>query len=87
MADFNEAIRLDPKYAPTFLYRGWYYMREENYERAIADFSEAIRLDPKFARAFCSRGEAKLKIKDSSGHADLEKGRQLNAFACRGFSD
>jgi tetratricopeptide (TPR) repeat protein len=84
LADYNEAIRLDPKYAPAFVSRGTHYQyHEENYYRAITDYSEAIRLDPKFALAFCLRGSAKLKIQDNSGHADFEKGRQLNAFACR----
>jgi tetratricopeptide (TPR) repeat protein len=88
LAHYNEAIRLDPQYAPAFVSRGVHYeYQEENYYRAIADYNEAVRLDPKFARAFCLRGSAKLKIKDNSGHADFEKGRQLNAFACRYISE
>src|SRR5262249_57323756 len=50
---------------------------------AIADYNEAIRLDPKNALAFCNRGNAKLKIEETSGNADIAKARQLDASICR----
>ena len=58
IADYNEAIRLDPKYAGAFNNRGnaWYDKKE--YDKAIADYNEAIRLDPKIAAAFNNRGIA-----------------------------
>ncbi len=49
IADFNEAIRLDPKSAVTFHFRGLAYAAKQDYDRAIADYDEAIRLDPKSA--------------------------------------
>ncbi len=71
LAAFNEAIRLDPKFADAYCERGvvhGYYAcvddinrrsaaRKRENERAIADFNEAIRLDPKSAVAFRNRGE------------------------------
>ncbi len=56
IADFNEAIRLDPKLAMAFLGRGIAFSDKGDNDRAIADFNEVIRLDPKFARAFLGRG-------------------------------
>jgi lipoprotein NlpI len=56
IADFNEAIRLDPKLAMAFLGRGLAFSDKGDNDRAIADFNEVIRLDPKFARAFTIRG-------------------------------
>jgi tetratricopeptide (TPR) repeat protein len=46
IADFSEAVRLNPTYALAFGNRGLVYERKGSYDRAIADFNEAIRLDP-----------------------------------------
>ena len=56
IADYNEAIRLDPKYAMAFHDRGIAYSDKGDNDRAIADYSEAIRLDPKYAMAFDQSG-------------------------------
>jgi lipoprotein NlpI len=58
IADFNEAIRIDPKSAAAFNNRGYAYSDKGDNDRAIADFNEAIRLDPKSAAAFKNRGVA-----------------------------
>jgi tetratricopeptide (TPR) repeat protein len=82
VSDFNEAIRLDPKYAAAFNGRGFTYMRKGENDRAMADYNEAIRLDPKYAVAFCNRGMLKRKINDSSGNADVEEAKRLDASSC-----
>jgi tetratricopeptide (TPR) repeat protein len=56
IADFGEAIRLDPKFAQPYISRGLSWFLKKQYDKAIADFDEAIRLDPKNARAYVSRG-------------------------------
>jgi len=58
IADFSEAIRLDPKFAIAFSGRGLAYSAKGDHDRAIADFNEAIRLDPKSRIAFYNRGLA-----------------------------
>jgi tetratricopeptide (TPR) repeat protein len=55
---FDEATRLDPKRALSYLVRGNAYDRRREYDRAIADYDEAIRLDPKYAMAYINRGNA-----------------------------
>ena len=50
IADFTEAIRLDPKYAEAYCNRGCAYRNKGDYDKAIADFTEAIRLNPKDCR-------------------------------------
>jgi tetratricopeptide (TPR) repeat protein len=64
IADFNEAIRLDPNDATAYNNRGWAWSNKKDYDRAIADYSEAIRLDPKYALAYNNRGWAWSNKKD-----------------------
>jgi lipoprotein NlpI len=58
IADFTEAIRLDPKYAAAYDNRGNAYNAKGDFDRAIPDYTEAIRLDPKNAFAYRHRGLA-----------------------------
>ncbi len=60
IADFNEAIRLNPTLPQAYCNRGVTYLHKGDYDRATADFNEAIRLDPKFAVAYYGRGCACL---------------------------
>jgi tetratricopeptide (TPR) repeat protein len=47
IADYSEAIRLDPKQANAYRNRGNALREKGDLDRAIADLNEAIRLDPK----------------------------------------
>jgi tetratricopeptide (TPR) repeat protein len=49
IADYSEAIRLDPTYVAAFNNRGLAFADKEEYDKAIADYIEAIRLDPTYA--------------------------------------
>jgi tetratricopeptide (TPR) repeat protein len=46
LAHYNEAIRLDPKYASVYVNRGVIYLHTSDYDRAMQDFNYAIYLDP-----------------------------------------
>jgi len=52
IADYDEAIRLDPKYVPAYNNRGLAWAAKKDYDKAIADYDEIIRLDPKEASAW-----------------------------------
>jgi len=56
IADYGEAIRLDPKDAKTYDNRGIVYQRMGEWDKAIADFTEVIRINPKDANVYASRG-------------------------------
>src|SRR5215468_9743415 len=56
IADYNDAIRLDPRLAMAYYNRGNTYAANGDRDRAIVDFSEVIRLDPKYAVAYYNRG-------------------------------
>jgi tetratricopeptide (TPR) repeat protein len=56
--DYNQTIRLDPKYAIGFHNRGLAYLRKGRLDLAIEDFDAAIRLNPKYTAAFVNRALA-----------------------------
>jgi tetratricopeptide (TPR) repeat protein len=58
IADFSEAINLNPAYAEAYFHRGTAYQAKGDYGSAIADFDQVIQLDPKDPEAYNSRGEA-----------------------------
>ena len=58
LADYDQAIRVDPNFALAFSNRGSAYENKKDYDRAFADFDQAIRLNPNFALAFNGRGNA-----------------------------
>jgi tetratricopeptide (TPR) repeat protein len=73
IADFDDAIRLDPKFAGAYFNRGSAYQVKGDLDRAIADFNEAIRLDPKLTAACYRRGKAYADQGDlDRGLADLK---------------
>src|SRR5215831_7925220 len=58
VADYNESIRLDPKYAYPYNGRGNAYRGKGDNDRAIADYAMSIKLDPKYAAPHNGRGNA-----------------------------
>jgi tetratricopeptide (TPR) repeat protein len=58
IADFTQAIRLDPNNANAYTERGAAYADKGDSDRAIADFTQSIRLDPNDAVAYSNRGTA-----------------------------
>jgi tetratricopeptide (TPR) repeat protein len=89
--DFDEAIRLDPKFAQAYNNRGIAYNNKGSYDHAIADFDEAIRLNPKFTLAYYNRGLSYgRKGELNRAIADLDEAIRLNpkysaAYNSRGF--
>ena len=61
IADYTEAIRLNPSLAKAYRNRGIAFAWKRENDKAIADYTEAIRLAPKDAFAFADRGAAYFK--------------------------
>ncbi|HIA19543.1 MAG TPA: tetratricopeptide repeat protein, partial [Planctomycetaceae bacterium] len=58
IAQYNEAIRIDPDDADAYNNRGIAYINMGEVSRAIADYNEAIRINPDYALAYYNRGHA-----------------------------
>ena len=58
IAEYTQAIALDPKYAAAYNNRGAANNNLGKYAEAIADYDQAIALDPKYAVAYNNRGAA-----------------------------
>jgi len=97
IADFNEAIRLDPEFALAYNNRGLAYRDKGEFDRAIADFNEAIRINPLPAstthvNVFSNRGLAYRDKGDlDRAIADFNEAIRLEpkfavAFNSRGFT-
>jgi len=65
IADFSEAIRLNPADASGYVGRGAAYLAKDDLHRAIADFGEALRLSPGQAFAHLQRGIAYHRVGES----------------------
>ncbi len=79
MADYNEAIRLDPKLAVAFSDRGLAFQAQGDHQRAMADFNQAIELDPKLALAYNNRGfEYQIKGDLERALADYDEAIRLD---------
>ena len=62
IANFNAAIRIDPRNADAFYGRGNAWSEKLDNVRAFADYNHAIRLDPNHAAALNNRGVAWLTV-------------------------
>ena len=58
IAEYNQAILLDPKHAPAYNNRCAVWRKKGDLDRAVADCDQAIRLDPKYPYAYFNRGNA-----------------------------
>lgn len=63
-ADYDEAIRLDPKNPAPYNNRGYVHAKQGRFTQAVADFSQALLLKPGYAEAFVGRGAAYRKASD-----------------------
>jgi eukaryotic-like serine/threonine-protein kinase len=44
--EFDQALRIDPRYAEAHLFRGWYFVASNRMDDAVGEVRTAVRLDP-----------------------------------------
>ena len=78
IADFSQALSLEPQNAKAYFNRGFAYYNLENYQKASEDYAKAIEINPSDAEAFYNRGLAYSNLdKDKAAIQDFEKAAQL----------
>ena len=77
-ADWNEAIRFQPAEARLYSSRGFFYLRRERHDLALADFEHGKQLAPQdsafpygFGRTYSSQGRFKKAVESYSEAARL----------------
>jgi len=80
IAAFNEAIKIDPKWASAYQSRGHAHSIQHKLDEAIADDDQAIAIDPNYQEAYYDRGVAKAQKGDFDGAlADFNRTLELNS--------
>ena len=79
IADFNQAIKLNPDDADTYVGRGLVKDDLGDKQGAIADLNQAIKLKPDYAIVYMGRGNIKDDLGDKQGAiADYNQAIKLN---------
>ena len=79
IAEFDEAIRLDPKLVAAYWQRGVSYANKGDHTRAIADYGQALLLDPQSVDAYYGRGFSNsMKGDYDRAIADYDEAIRLN---------
>ena len=68
LADYTEAIRIEPNYGLAFYSRGIANFNKKNYDGAIADYTQSLRFAPRDVIALQNRGHA-YQAKQNYDHA------------------
>jgi len=67
IADFNQAIAINPQHGSAYIGRGNVKSALGDKQGAIADYNQAIALNPQYAAAYNNRGNAKYDLGDKQG--------------------
>ena len=79
IADFSEAIRLDPMYVRLYLDRGLLWQAKKENDKAIADYSDAIRINPEDTSGYVGRGNVWSDKKEyDKAIADFSEAIRIN---------
>lgn len=79
IADYTEAIRLNPNYAKAYNKRGIIHGRNlKDYPAAKADFDRAIEINPNYGDAYYNRARVREFLEDKDGAiADYQKAAEI----------
>ena len=87
MADYNDALKENPKNIRALCDRGWLYAVKKQYPKGFKDFNEAITLGPKAGWLYHTRGKVYASKGDyEKAIADYEKTVELDSNNWRPYN-
>ena len=86
IADYDQAIKLDPNLAAAYFNRGLVHRRSGSADRAIADYDQAIKLNPNNVAAYNNRGIAYADSGKRSEPSLITTGAEARPELCAGLS-
>jgi len=88
IADYNQAILLNPNLAEAYNNRGLVFSKQGNFSGAIADYNQAIKLNPNYAAAYNNRGLVQSGQENFSGAiADYNRALLLNPQLAEAYNN
>ncbi|MEG4322251.1 MULTISPECIES: tetratricopeptide repeat protein [unclassified Microcoleus] len=76
---YNQAIQLNPNYAPAYFDRGNARHQLEDNQGALADYNQALQINPNYAEAYNNRGIVRRNLGDKQGAmADYNQALKIN---------
>lgn len=72
IADFTEAIRLDPNNASAYFNRGLTWGNKKQHDKAFEDYTETLRLEPTHFAALINRGRIYLQKRNEADKAIVD---------------
>ena len=87
IADFNNAIKFAPNFAPAYQNRGNAWYARGNYGEALSDYDATIRLDPDSPSPYINRAIARRDLGYNEGALeDFQKAISLGANRATPYS-
>ncbi|MBV9389542.1 MAG: tetratricopeptide repeat protein [Chroococcidiopsidaceae cyanobacterium CP_BM_ER_R8_30] len=88
IADYTKALRLNPKSAEAYNYRGNARLNLRNKQGAISDYNQAIKINPKYADAFDDRGDGRSALGDNQGAIDdYDQAIRVDPYYARAYAN
>ena len=84
LADYNQAIKINPNYVEAYINRGITYKEQGEIELALADYNQALQLNPQYVDAYNNRGllyqergEVELALADYNHALQLDPNKAI----------
>jgi tetratricopeptide (TPR) repeat protein len=85
IADYTQAIRLNPNYSVAYANRANVYADRKDYNRAMSDWTQALRIDPNDVEVYLNRGYTYLDMKEyDKAITDFNEVIRLNSNIANG---